>query len=99
MLNRALAGIRELMRSMVVSCETLPVNVLWPLFLWGCEEDDPEECRWIVDTIRSLESIVTNANITADLLHEVQRRQRECRGRVDIRSVAVELFKASFAIV
>ncbi|KAI5456925.1 hypothetical protein BGZ63DRAFT_395115 [Mariannaea sp. PMI_226] len=98
-LIKAISGIRELMRSMVETCETLPVNILWPLFLWGCEEDDVDECRWIVDTIRSFESIVTNANITADLLSEVQRRQRECGGRVDIRSVAVEMFKASFAIV
>ncbi|GJN75766.1 hypothetical protein PLICBS_009872 [Purpureocillium lilacinum] len=99
MLVKAIARIRDLMRAMVASRETLPVNVLWPLFLWGCEEDDVEECCWIVETIRTFESIVTNANIAADLLCEVQQRQRDCGGRVDIRSVAVEMFKASFAMV
>ena len=99
MLVKAIARIRGLMRAMVASRETLPVNVLWPLFLWGCEEEDVEECCWIVETIRTFESIVTNANIAADLLCEVQQRQRDCGGRVDIRSVAVEMFKASFAMV
>jgi hypothetical protein len=98
-LRESLSAMKELMHSMATSCDTLPVNVLWPLFLWGCEEDDPDQCQWIVDTIRSLEHVATNSRITADLLHEVHTRQRVCEGRVDVRSVTVELFKANFAII
>ena len=81
--------------------ESLPVNVLWPLLMWGCEEDDNEERRWIIDAIRGLESIATNAKATADLLEEVQRRQDEGKRRVDVRLVSQEYFASSnhFAIV
>ncbi|EAT89057.1 hypothetical protein SNOG_03852 [Parastagonospora nodorum SN15] len=80
--------------------ESLPVNLLWPLLMWGAEEDDVEERKWIVKAIRGLESIATNAKPTADLLEEVQRRQDEGQRRVDVRSVSQEYFASHhFAIV
>lgn len=99
MLIKATGEIKELVHRMMANGEPLPVNILWPLFLWGSEEDDPQECRWIVDTIRSLQHVVTNAANVANLLQEVQRRQLERGQRVDIRTVSMELFNSSFAIV
>ncbi|CAG5175241.1 uncharacterized protein ALTATR162_LOCUS8018 [Alternaria atra] len=84
----AIASIKRLTRLMAQADESLPVNVLWPLLMWGCEEDDNEERRWIIEAIRSLESIATNAKATADLLEEVQRRQDEGKRRVDVRLVS-----------
>ncbi|KAI4691396.1 uncharacterized protein J4E84_003689 [Alternaria hordeiaustralica] len=79
----AIMNIKRLTHLMAQADESLPVNVLWPLMMWGCEEDDLEERRWIIEAIRSLESIATNAKATADLLEEVQRRQDEGKRRVD----------------
>ncbi|KAG9196525.1 hypothetical protein G6011_01646 [Alternaria panax] len=79
----AIASIKRLTHLMAQTDESLPVNVLWPLLMWGCEEDDIEERRWIVEAIRGLESIATNARATADLLEQVQRRQDEGKRRVD----------------
>ncbi|KAK2756191.1 hypothetical protein FQN54_005599 [Arachnomyces sp. PD_36] len=95
----ALCKIKEMIHLMINNNESLPVNMLWPLFLWGCEEDDYDECQWIIETIRGLQHVVTNANMTADVLQEIQRRQREAGTRVDSRSVCLELFNATFAIV
>lgn len=95
----AVTKIKEMMHLMINNNESIPVNMLWPLFLWGCEEDDYDECQWILETIRSLQNVVTNANMTADVLQEIQRRQREAGTRVDSRSVCLELFNATFAIV
>jgi hypothetical protein len=97
----AIASIKRLTHLMAQTDESLPVNVLWPLLMWGCEEDDNEERRWIIDAIRGLESIATNAKATADLLEEVQRRQDEGKRRVDVRLVSQEYFASSnhFAIV
>ncbi|RJE25259.1 C6 finger domain protein [Aspergillus sclerotialis] len=95
----AIKQIKEIMHFMVRSNESIPVNMLWPLFLWGSEEDDEVECQWILETIRGLQHAVTNANMAADVLQEVQRRQREAGARVDIRSVCLELFNVTFAIV
>lgn len=95
----AISKIKEIMHLMVNNNESIPVNMLWPLFLWGSEEDEVDECQWILETIRSLQHAVTNANMAADVLQEVQRRQREAGGRVDIRSVCLELFNVTFAIV
>jgi hypothetical protein len=68
--------------------------------MWGCEEDDTEERRWIIEAIRGLESIATNAKATADLLGEVQRRQDRGKRRVDVRLVSREYFATNhFAIV
>lgn len=96
----AIANIKRLSHLMTQTDESLPVNLLWPLLMWGCEEDNEEEKRWILSAIRGLESIATNAKATADLLEEVQRRQDEGKRRVDVRSVSQEFFSSHhFAIV
>ncbi|CAP97300.1 Pc22g00120 [Penicillium rubens Wisconsin 54-1255] len=95
----ALCKIKEIVHRMVNNNESIPVNMLWPLFLWGTEEDDSDEFQWILQTIRGLQHVFTNANMTADVLQETQRRQREGGKRVDIRSVCLELFYTTFAIV
>lgn len=97
--SAALEKIKEIMHLMVGSNDSIPINTLWPLFLWGSEEDDEEECRWILETIRSLRHVASNANKVADALQEIQRRQREAGARVDIRSVCLELFNATLAII
>lgn len=95
----ALEKIKEIVHLMANRDEYIMVNMLWPLFLWGSEEEDREECQWILRTIRSLHNIVTNANMTANVLQEIQTRQHEAGWRVDIRSVCLELFNTTFAIV
>ncbi|KAF4760875.1 hypothetical protein HAV15_007090 [Penicillium sp. str.  len=95
----ALSKIKEIVHCMVNNQEPIPVNMLWPLFLWGTEEDDYNEFQWILETIRGLQHVFTNANMTADVLQETQRRQCEGGKRVDIRSVCLELFYTTFAIV
>lgn len=95
----AIQRIREILHLMASTNEHIPVNVLWPLFLWGTEEDDQEECQWILATIRSLHDIASNANMAANVVQEIQMRQREAGSRVDIRSVCLELFNTTFAIV
>jgi hypothetical protein len=96
----AIANIKRLSHLMAETDDSLPVNLLWPLLMWGAEEDSMEERRWIVDAIRGLESIATNAKPTADLLEEVQRRQDESKRRVDVRLVSQEYFASNhFAIV
>ncbi|OQE17702.1 hypothetical protein PENFLA_c023G07710 [Penicillium flavigenum] len=95
----ALCKIKEIVHRMVNNNESIPVNMLWPLFLWGTEEDDYDEFQYILQTIRGLQHVFTNAKMTADVLQETQRRQREGGKRVDIRSVCLELFYTTFAIV
>ncbi|KAF1953922.1 hypothetical protein CC80DRAFT_476815 [Byssothecium circinans] len=98
--NNAISNIKKLAHLMAETDESLPVNLLWPLLMWGCEEESVEERRWIIESIRGLESIATNAKATADLLEEVQRRQDEGKRRVDVRSVSQECFGSHhFAIV
>ncbi|KFZ14785.1 hypothetical protein V502_05895 [Pseudogymnoascus sp. VKM F-4520 (FW-2644)] len=79
--------------------EMLPVNMLWPLLMWGCEEDDPDERVWITTQIKTMETVATNANITAQVLSEVQTRQDALRQRVDVRTIMHEIFDSCFAIV
>ncbi|KAF2031747.1 hypothetical protein EK21DRAFT_110643 [Setomelanomma holmii] len=96
----AIANIKRLSHLMAQTDESLPVNLLWPLLMWGAEEDSPDERTWIVEAIRGLETIATNAKPTADLLMEVQRRQDEGKRRVDVRRVSQEYFASHhFAIV
>jgi hypothetical protein len=75
------------------------VNLLWPLLMWGSEEEDPDERQWISASIRCLESVATNAKATADLLEEVQKRQDETKERVDIRKISQEIYASHFAIM
>jgi hypothetical protein len=96
----AISNIKRLSHKLAQTDESLPVNLLWPLLMWGAEEDNLEERKWIVEAIRGLETIATNAKPTADLLEEVQRRQDEGKRRVDVRSVSQEYFASHhFAIV
>ena len=97
----AIANIKRLCHLMAESDESLPVNVLWPLLMWGCEEEDLEERKWILEAIRNLSTEATNAKATADLLEVVQKKQDEGGRRVDCRLVSSELFASSnhFAIV
>lgn len=96
----AIANIKKLAHLMADTDEALPVNLLWPLLMWGCEEQSSEERKWILDSISGLENIATNAKVTADLLKEVQRRQDEGMCRVDVRTVSQEYFASNhFAIV
>lgn len=97
--NNALREIRRMTRFMVEKDEAVPVNMLWPLFMWGSEEDDFEEGQWILRTIRGLRHVATNANMIADVLQEIQRRQKDAGARIDIRSMCLELFNATFAII
>ncbi|KAH8764599.1 fungal-specific transcription factor domain-containing protein [Hyaloscypha finlandica] len=106
--EQAIANIRNTARLMVDAGERenmggeqkmLPVNMLWPLLMWGCEENDKEMRDWIVVQIRGMEGVATNARITAQVLGEVQRRQDVGKVRVDVRTVMHDIFNSCFAIV
>ena len=79
--------------------DSLPVNLLWPLLMWGSEEEDRDERQWILTAIGGLESVATNAKATAGLLEEVQKRQDVTKERADIRKVSQEIYASHFAIV
>jgi hypothetical protein len=103
----ALAKIKELTRMMVDmpseigpgSGEPLPVNMLWPLLMLGSEEEDTQERTWIRSQICRMQEVATNAEMTAQVLDEVQKMQDSTKIRVDIRSVMHKIFDACFAIV
>lgn len=79
--------------------EMLPVNMLWPLLMWGSEENDDATREWIMVQINHMEQVATNAKITAQVLAEVQKRQDLSKQRVDIRTVMHDIFNSCFAIV
>lgn len=81
------------------SSSPLPINMLWPLLMLGVESDDVHQRAWVVAAMKSMESIVSNAGITADVLEEVIRRQDEAGQRMDIRQVMLDTFTRAFAIV
>lgn len=103
----ALAKIKELARMMVDTPsesgledgEPLPVNMLWPLLMLGSEEADMQERIWIRSQICRMQEVATNAEITAQVLDEVQKMQDSTKTRVDIRSIMHKIFDACFAIV
>jgi hypothetical protein len=98
----AISIIRHLTRLMVEgsdSQEMLPVNMLWPLLMWGCEENDPQERQWIKAQILSMGNVATNARITSQVLEEVQARQDDTKERTDVRRVMHDVFDSCFAIV
>ena len=97
--NHALLMIKHLVKLMSQSQEALPVNIIWPLLMLGSEEDSIEDRQWILETIRGLEHVATNARITSDVLEEVQRRQDRTKERTDIRQVMQDTHHSSFAIV
>lgn len=77
----------------------LPVNMLWPLLMFGVEVEGAEDRTWVISCIKGMENVASNAGITADVLQEVIRRQDETKQRVDIRKVMHETFDRAFAIV
>lgn len=95
----AMEKIKWLCHLMGETDDSLPVNLLWPLLMWGSEEEDPDERQWILTAISGLESVATNAKATARLLEEVQRRQDETKERADIRKISQEIHASHFAIV
>lgn len=95
----AMEKIKWLCHLMGQTDDSLPVNLLWPLLMWGSEEEDPDERQWILNAISGLESVATNAKATARLLEEVQRRQDDTKERADIRKVSQEIHASHFAIV
>ncbi|CAD0110861.1 unnamed protein product [Aureobasidium uvarum] len=103
----ALAKIKELARMMVDTPsesgieggEPLPVNMLWPLLMLGSEEEDSQERLWIRSQICRMQEVATNAEMTAQVLDEVQKMQDSTKTRVDIRSIMHKIFDACFAIV
>ena len=104
--EKAVSNIRNTARLMVEigaasgpEQEMLPVNMLWPLLMWGTEENDPEAREWIIVQINNMEQVATNAKITAQVLAEVQKRQDISKVRVDVRTVMHDIFNSCFAIV
>ena len=69
------------------------------LLMLGVESDDLNQRAWVVSAMKSMESIVSNAGITADVLEEVIRRQDAAGQRMDIRQVMHDTFTRAFAIV
>jgi hypothetical protein len=112
--KNALSAIREVIEKVIqlppdsdpsepvftfTSGSPLPINMLWPLLMLGVESDDQPQRTWVVASMKSMESIVSNAKITADVLEEVIKRQDETGHRVDIRQVMHDTFTRAFAIV
>ncbi|KAH8654941.1 fungal-specific transcription factor domain-containing protein [Tricladium varicosporioides] len=104
--GQAISNIRNTARIMSESGTTpgseqqmLPVNMLWPLLMWGCEENDLETREWIIVQINNMQQVATNAKITAQVLTEVQKRQDATKQRVDVRTVMHDIFNSCFAIV
>ncbi|KAI1402132.1 fungal-specific transcription factor domain-containing protein [Hypoxylon fuscum] len=79
--------------------DMLPVNMLWPLLMWGSEEKNPDERTWIKSQILRMEKVATNARITSQVLEEVQKRQDTLNARQDIREVMEHVFNSCWAIV
>ncbi|KAL7928935.1 hypothetical protein V8C35DRAFT_325560 [Trichoderma chlorosporum] len=74
----ALGQIRKLahqISSDLAPDDSLPVNMLWPLLMWGVEEQGQDERAWIRAQIVRMEGVAGNARITAQVLEEVQARQ------------------------
>ncbi len=98
----SVANIRNTARIMVegnLEEEFMPVSMLWPLLMWGSEENDSDMQHWIHEQIGRMEKVATNAEITGQVLREVQTRQETLKQRVDIRTVMHDIFNSCFAIV
>lgn len=97
----SIEAIRSMAKMLVEGPEEgmLPVNMLWPLLMWGAEEKNLEERAWIKSQILRMEKVATNARITSQVLEEVQKRQDAMNARQDIREVMEHIFNSCFAIV
>ncbi|OTA93019.1 hypothetical protein M434DRAFT_73819 [Hypoxylon sp. CO27-5] len=93
--------IRNLAKSLVEGDDQdmLPVNMLWPLVMWGSEEKNLDERAWIKSQILRMERVATNARITSQVLEEVQKRQDTLNARQNIREVMEHVFNSCWAIV
>ena len=93
-------SIRTLAKMLVEGPEDMrPVNMRWPLMMWGTEEKNLDERAWIKSQILRMEKVATNARITSQVLEEVQKRQDSMNARQDIREVMEHTFNSCFAIV
>ncbi|KEF51461.1 uncharacterized protein A1O9_12378 [Exophiala aquamarina CBS 119918] len=100
--TNAMSMIRKLTRDMLDAQgpnDSLPVNMLWPLLMWGSEEENPEERVWVLSAIRGISKSISNAGLTADVLQNVWKKQDEIGQRADIRTVMHATFDSCFAIV
>lgn len=98
----AMSMIRQISRDMLDvqgPNDSLPVNMLWPLLMWGSEEENHEERAWIISTIRGISKTISNAGLTADVLQSVWKSQDDRGQRSDIRTVMHATFDSCFAIV
>lgn len=67
-------SVREIIRLVRLaeqSQKELPVSMLWPLMMAGCEVEDVETRHWIISTIDNMSSKIGNASRTAKLVHEI----------------------------
>ncbi|KAK4539614.1 hypothetical protein LTR36_010497 [Oleoguttula mirabilis] len=96
---RARSTIKRIARLFEQGQEPLPVNFIWPLLMACCEEDDVLERVWMIQAIRGMQSMASNARPIADVLEEVHRRQDTTKQRADVRQASMDLFNMSFAVV
>lgn len=77
--------------------EEMPMNMLWPLLMCGCE--DSEERNRIKAYILNMKYVATNATITAHVLEEAQVQQDATKQRVYVRQVMHDIVNSCFAII
>ncbi len=94
----AVARIVQLSRLTAEDGQALPVSMLWPLMMAGCEAEDEDTQGWIIGCIEGMKSKVGNAMRTAGLVREIVKRQRSGQ-RADARTVMQETFGQVFAII
>lgn len=97
--TNAQGTIKNIARLFEASSESLPVNFIWPLLMACCEEGNLVDRAWMIQSIRGMQSVVSNAKPIADVLEEVHRRQDASKQRADVRQTSMDLFNMSFAVV
>ncbi|KAK9473366.1 uncharacterized protein V1510DRAFT_414860 [Dipodascopsis tothii] len=95
----AIDVILSMARLIIADSGTLPVSMLWPLLMCGSEISSREDRVWIVAQLRKFDNATTNGRMTADVLEQVQERQERLKRREDIRTVMLDVFNSSFAII
>lgn len=96
---RARSTIKRIARLFEQSIDALPVNFIWPLLMACCEEDNLEDRIWMIQAIRNMQGLASNAKPIASVLEEVHRRQDATKHRADVRQTSMDLFNMSFAVV